>query len=187
MATARKILQEQFHDSCSHLDKVLAGIQEDEFFWEPVAHCWTVHDRSERRAAHADGAGRWVIDYEIPEPSPAPVTTIAWRTVHIGAVNYLYWDYAFGPATASFDLEMPGDADTAIVWLQASQRPLVEALSNLPTDDALDDQVPTNWGELMPVSRIFTTLVNEQVHHGAEISLLRDLYRNRETLGTARS
>jgi len=187
MATARKILQEQFHHSCSHLDKVLAGIRDEEFFWEPVAYCWTVHDRSERRAAHADGAGGWVIDYEIPEPSPAPVTTIAWRTVHIGAVNYLYWDYAFGPATASFDLEMPGGADTAIAWLQASQRPLAEALSNLLTDDALDDQVPTSWGGLMPVGRIFTTLVNEQVHHGAEISLLRDLYRNRETLGVTRT
>jgi hypothetical protein len=184
MATARKILQEQFHDSCNHLDDVLAGIQDEEFFWEPVADCWTVHDRSEHRAAHADGAGQWVIDYEIPEPSPAPFTTIAWRTVHLGAVNILYWDYAFGPATAPYDLEMPGDANSAIAWLRASQRPLAEALSDLPGDDALDEQVPTNWGERLPVGRMFMTLVNEQVHHGAEISLLRDLYRNRETLGT---
>lgn len=28
------------------------------------------------------------------------------------------------------------------------------------------------------------TLINEQVHHGAEIALLRDLYRNRGTLRT---
>jgi DinB superfamily len=182
MVSARQVLQEQFQNSCSHLEKVLAGIQDVEFFWEPVAHCWTVHDRSERRAAHADGAGRWVIDYEVPEPSPGPVTTIAWRTVHIGAVNYLYWDYAFGPATATFDLEMPGDAGSAIAWLRDSQRPLAEALSELSDDDALDEQVATNWGERWPVSRIFMTLVNEQVHHGAEISLLRDLYRNRETL-----
>ena len=31
-------------------------------------------------------------------------------------------------------------------------------------------------------SQIFTTLITEQTHHGAEISLLRDLYRNRDTL-----
>jgi len=29
-------------------------------------------------------------------------------------------------------------------------------------------------------------LINEQVHHSAEISLLRDLYRNRGSLGTSR-
>jgi hypothetical protein len=85
-------------------------------------------------------------------PSPAPVTTIAWRTVHIGAVNYLYWDYAFGPATASFDLEMPGDADSAVAWLRDSQRPLAETLSELGTDEALDQQVLTNWCERLPVS-----------------------------------
>lgn len=184
MATARKILQDQFHNSCTHVNEVLAGIQDDEFFWEPVADCWTVHDRSEPRAAHADGAGRWVIDYEVPEPSPAPVTTIAWRTVHLAAVNHLYWDYAFGPATAPYDLDIPGDATTALTWLQATQHPLAQALADLPTDDSLDDPRPTNWGDQIPTSQIFTTLINEQIHHGAEISLLRDLYRNRATLGT---
>jgi hypothetical protein len=32
------------------------------------------------------------------------------------------------------------------------------------------------------VHRVLATLVNEQVHHGVEISLLRDLYRNRGSL-----
>jgi hypothetical protein len=41
----------------------------------------------------------------------------------------------------------------------------------------------TNGGEWWPCHKIFTTLIHEQVHHCAEISLLRDLYRNRETLG----
>ncbi len=42
--------------------------------------------------------------------------------------------------------------------------------------------VRTNWGDRWPVSRIFTCLINEQIHHGAEISLLRDLCRNRASL-----
>jgi hypothetical protein len=54
------------------------------------------------------------------------------------------------------------------------------------SEDALDDLVPTNWGDRWPVHRVFTTLINEQVHHGAEISLLRDLYRNRESLLAAK-
>jgi hypothetical protein len=44
--------------------------------------------------------------------------------------------------------------------------------------------LPGNWGEEWPTSRLFETLISEQVHHGAEISLLRDLYRNRATLGS---
>ena len=171
-----------FAESCEALSRVLADIGDEEFFWEPVAGCWTVHPRSQVRAASADGRGEWVIDYEVPDPDPAPVTTIAWRTVHIAAVNYLYWDYAFGPAAASFDLEMPGNAAAATEWLKASQEPLNAVLAAL-ADSELETPRKTNWGEWWPCHRIFTTLIREQVHHGAEISLLRDLYRNRETLG----
>jgi hypothetical protein len=34
--------------------------------------------------------------------------------------------------------------------------------------------------------RVFATVINEQVHHGAEISMLRDLYRCRDSLATRR-
>jgi hypothetical protein len=186
MAGRTELLHEQWEASCARLQRTLTGLTDDEFFWEPCAGCWTVHRRTETRAASADGCGEWVIDYVVPEPDPAPVTTIAWRTVHVAACNYLYWDYAFGPATASFDLEMPGTASDAVDWLAASQPPLTDALATV-TDPGLDDLRPTNWGELIPTWRVFTTLIDEQVHHGAEISLLRDLYRNRDTLYAHRS
>jgi hypothetical protein len=178
MRAAGEVLAGQFAEAGERLIAVLAGIGDAEFFWEPVDGCWTVHDRGEPRGVSADGSGRWVIDYVVPEPSPSPVTTIAWRTVHVAAVNVLYWDYAFGPATATFDLELPGDAAGAVAWLRDSLRPLAESLA-VADVDAL---VATNWGERWPVSRIFTTLIREQIHHGAEIALLRDLYRNRGTL-----
>ena len=186
VATAREILREQFEGSNTNICDVLKGIGDPEFFWEPVIGCWTVHRRDEKRAASADGSGEWVIDYELPEPKPAPLTTIAWRTVHVAAVNYLYWDYAFGSATASFDLEMPGDARAACSWLEASQQPLLEVISTIETDERLDEEVLTNWGDRWPTNRIFRCLINEQVHHGAEISLLRDLYRNRQALTALR-
>ncbi len=182
---ASDVLRESFEASCQRVTRTLTGITDAEFFWEPVAGCWTVHRRSEQRAKSADGSGEWVIDYELPEPQPAPVTTIAWRTVHIAAVNYLYYDYAFGPATASFDLEMPGSAAAAVEWLRVSQ----EQLRAVVRDSAdADLEVPrlTNWGDLWPGERIWRTLIDEQVHHGAEISLLRDLYRNRDSLGQPR-
>ncbi|MBV9093115.1 MAG: DinB family protein [Streptosporangiaceae bacterium] len=88
-----------------------------------------------------------------------------------------------GSATASFDLEMPGNAAAATRWLRASQEPLAAVLAAL-VDSDLDTPRKTNWGEWWPCHKIFTTLIREQVHHGAEISLLRDLYRNRGTLGS---
>jgi hypothetical protein len=181
MTTGADILRAAYAGSCDTLRRVLAGVSTKEFFWEPVAGCWTVHPRSEDRGVTVDGSGQWVIDYDPAQPQPAPFTTIAWRTIHVASVNYLYWDYAFGSASLSFDLELPGDVAEATDWLFASHQPILDALDGL-TDDGLDRVVPTNWGETWPVHRVLATLVNEQVHHGAEVSLLRDLYRYRGSL-----
>lgn len=187
MGTATQLLSEQFSESSAHLARVLTDMGDEEFFWEPCDGCWTVHHRTEQpRAAWADGCGEWVIDYELPEPNPAPVTTIAWRTIHVAAVNWMYWEYAFGPAVRTFpDLEIPGgSARSSITWLAESQQPLLQELGHL-NDQNLDAKRPTNWGEQWPTREFFKILIREQVHHGAEISLLRDLYRNRQTLRRA--
>jgi hypothetical protein len=181
VASAIEILGRQWSESCERLSRIVAGLEDEEFFWEPCAGCWTVHRREDVRAESADGSGDWVIDYVLPEPDPAPVTTIAWRLVHVAAVNHLYWDYGFGPAELDFNLEMPGSAADARTWLRESQEPLSEELRRL-TDADLDELRLTNWGERRPTNWLLTTLIHEQNHHGAEISLLRDLYRNRHTL-----
>jgi hypothetical protein len=181
MTTGVEILRSAFAASCETLRRVLGGVTTEEFFWEPVAECWTVHRRSDDRGVSVDGSGEWVIDYDPAQPQPPPFTTIAWRSVHIAAVNYLYWDYAFGSASLTFDLDLPGDVAEATDWLFGSHQPVLDALAGL-TDADLDRQVPTNWGELWPLHQVIATLVNEQVHHGAEISLVRDLFRNRDSL-----
>src|SRR5215471_17082945 len=51
----------------------LAGLTDEEYFWEPVAGCWSLRQ--------GDG-GRWQLDGGGgggPAPDPVPVTTIAWR------------------------------------------------------------------------------------------------------------
>jgi hypothetical protein len=185
MTTGTEILRTAYAASCDSLQRALSGISEQEFFWEPVAGCWTVHRRSESRGVTADGRGEWVIDYDLSQPQPAPFTTIAWRTLHLAGVNYLYWDYAFGTASLTFDLELPGDAAEATDWLFASHQPVKDALTGL-NDLDLDKLVATNWGEEWPLHRVIVTLINEQVHHGAEISLMRDLYRCRASLAPQR-
>jgi len=47
------------------------------------------------------------------------------------------------------------------------------------SDAALDDRVRTNWDEPWPVWKIFWTMIDHDVHQGAEIGCLRDLYRSK--------
>ncbi len=58
----------------------LAGLTDDEYFWEPVAGCWSLRQGSDGRW-HLDGGGGGG-----PAPDPVPVTTIAWRIGHLGGI-----------------------------------------------------------------------------------------------------
>jgi hypothetical protein len=61
----------------------LDGLTDDEYLWEPVPGAWSIRPRHQAKTAMAAGAGELVIDWEYPEPVPAPVTTIAWRLGHV--------------------------------------------------------------------------------------------------------
>jgi hypothetical protein len=54
------------------------SLTDDEFFWEPFTTTWSIRPQDRCRTANPFGAGEWVADFEIPEPSPVPMTTIAW-------------------------------------------------------------------------------------------------------------
>jgi hypothetical protein len=53
---------------------------------------------------------------------------------------------------------------------------LRRALDDLADDDLTDLRL-TNWGEQWPAWRIFWAMIGHDLHHGAEIGCLRDLYR----------
>ncbi|MEJ7719884.1 MAG: hypothetical protein WKF58_05330 [Ilumatobacteraceae bacterium] len=61
----------------------LDELTDEQYLWEPVNGCWSIRQRSEAVTSHAIGEGTHVIDYVVPEPEPAPFTTIAWRMGHI--------------------------------------------------------------------------------------------------------
>jgi len=146
----------------------LEGLTDEEFFWEPVPGCWTVH-RSE--------TGCWLADYADPAPDPPPFTTIAWRLVHIASCKVMYHEYAFGAGKLTWDeLEYPHTAVDAITWLEEGHGKLQAALGQL-SDAELTEMRLTNWGEQWETWRIFWTMVFHDLHHGAEIGCLRDLYR----------
>jgi hypothetical protein len=150
------------------LRRRLEGLADDEFFWQPVPGCWTVHP---------DERGRWVVDYADPAPDPPPFTTIAWRVVHVATCKVMYYEYAFGPRKLTWDeLELPHTASDAIAYLEEGHAQLQAALDGL-SDADLEEMRLTNWGDSWPTWHIFWAMISHDLGHGAEIGCLRDLYR----------
>ena len=88
----------------------LAGLTNEEYLWEPVPGCWSVRPV---------GDGRFVADFQWPEPSPPRVTTIAWRLCHI-AVPVLAWRNSGHFGAPTFDIQTfdwPGTAAAALALL----------------------------------------------------------------------
>jgi hypothetical protein len=163
-----ELLTFTMNEAWNYLHKLLVGITDQEFFWEPVPNCWRIYQMEN---------GNWTYDYEIPEPKPAPLTTIGWRLIHIASCKIMYYEYAFGPGKLTFpELVIPNTASKAVSWLEEGQALLTTAL-NQCTDITLETPALTNWGEWLPTWRIFWILISHDIQHGAEIGCLRDLYR----------
>ncbi|MEV0716556.1 DinB family protein [Asanoa sp. NPDC050611] len=107
------------------------------------------------------------------------MTTIAWRLVHLANGNWIYWEHAFGPGARTFaDLVVPGSADAARTYWRDSREPITAWLAEA-TDAHLRELRPSHLGEPRSAGDVLMTLVDEQVHHGAEIALLRGLHARR--------
>lgn len=147
----------------------IEGLTDEEFWWEPVAGCWTVRQGAD---------GRWSADYpEPPHPNPPPFTTIAWRLVHVAECKLMYHEYAFGAAKLIWpEIDSAHTAADAIVALEHGQKLLLGDFDGVEGEE-LGAMRLTNWGEEWPTWRIFTTMIHHDLQHGGEIGVLRDLYR----------
>ena len=163
-----------------HLRPRLDGLSDEEYLWEPAEGCWSL-----RRAPD----GGWRLDGGRPEPSPPPVTTIAWRLVHVGATCLAnrasaFFDGAEVPAGADmFDprlvpADLPGGADAAVAFLERSYRRWHDGIAALD-EEGLGRPLGPRGGPYAedPMAELVAHINREVMHHGAEIALLRDLYR----------
>ncbi|MBV9823880.1 MAG: DinB family protein, partial [Actinobacteria bacterium] len=147
----------------------LEGLSQDEYHWVPAEPSWQV------RPAESG----WRADYSRRNPTPAPITTIAWRMWHIGSTclaNYV------SPALCEWPLPVRGTewfgevgpARQAMETSYAAFRNQVTALG----EDGVRSKLGPDWGaygESTWADLVVHTL-DEVAHHGAEIALLRDLY-----------
>jgi hypothetical protein len=165
----------------NHLRPKLAGLTDDEYFWEPVTGCWNVRSRPPGDTA-SPGGGPYTVDFVWPEPRPAPVTTIAWRLAHItvGVCGIRAANHFNAPPVSYDDFPYAGTAEQALDQLDTAYshwRNGVRALSPA----ALAQPCGPAEGPFAeyPLAALVLHINREALHHGAEILLLRDLYRNR--------
>lgn len=157
----------------------LRGIDDLEYFWEPVAGCWSVRRRADTVTKLANGRGEWVLDYDLPDPDPAPFTTIAWRLIHLALVHAGYVDEAFGQGgDVPWDnYEIPFTAREGIAFYGEQVGRLLIPLGQMADHDLERQVVIPWWSEPASLAVVYGVALNENGHHGAEVGVLRDLYR----------
>jgi hypothetical protein len=169
-----------------HWDKQLrprlSGLSDEEYIWEPAPHAWNVRPRGQSTAPVQAGGGDFTIDFAFPEPDPPPVTTISWRLGHliVGVFGVRIANHFGGSPVDYFSFTYAGSADQALEQLDQMYDAWIRGVDAL---DAAQLAEPSGSSEGDFADRPLVALVlhinREVIHHGAEIALLRDLYRQR--------
>jgi hypothetical protein len=184
------------------LRRAMEGLTQDEFAWKPHPGAWGVVRRTECATPSPSGApdGEWVVDNDMDIVMAAydqwkqgvpvneatvfePMTTIGWLLNHFGAAPGLAATLQFvgGPAEPTRDVygqmwahTIIGTADEAVARFQDGWAALGVALTSA-TDEMLEreyEEYPRKTGFAST-----SALLNEVAHHGTQICVLRDLYR----------
>ncbi|HEY5821037.1 MAG TPA: DinB family protein [Propionibacteriaceae bacterium] len=153
-----------------------AGLTDEEYFAEPVPGCWSVRRRGEGVAREV-GSGEWIIDFAIPAPEPAPVTTIAWRLGHliVGVFGMRNASHFGGPPLDYDSYAYPGTAEGALDALTEQVERWTAGVRGL-TAEALAQACGEPGHEQDSLATLVLHINREAFHHGAEVALLRDLY-----------
>jgi hypothetical protein len=157
----------------------LDGLTDDEYFWEPAPGSWNVRPRDTGTAPVQAGTGAMTIDYAIPQPEPAPFTTIAWRLAHV-IVGVLAMRSAshFGRAPTGYDT-FPYAATAAEALAQLDEE---YATWQAGVESLGEDGLARPCGEAegpyaeYPLAALVLHINRELIHHLSEVCLLRDLH-----------
>ena len=163
---------EAFEVASNRLESRLDDLTDQEFFWS-MSPDW--------RSVRQDLTGAWVLDGERPGSQPASLTTIAWRLSHLGGPvfgGFSRW-LATGASPFEDDHAVPPTANAARFLYQRNYQRWHSTLVSC-SDSRLIDPLGDRFGECATKSGLDLCfhVLDELIHHGAEIALLRDLYEH---------
>lgn len=187
MPPLTQLLADQLEWHWTHqLRPRLDGLTDDEYLWEPVGGMWSVRPEGVGTAPIQGGTGAARIEFAFPEPDPAPVTTIAWRLGHltVGVFGVRAHHHFGAPADDYMSHDYPLRADAALAQLDDAYRLWTDGVASLD-EAALAQPIGAAEGPWADrsMAELIVHISREAIHHGAEIALLRDLYRCRGDLG----
>jgi uncharacterized protein YndB with AHSA1/START domain len=167
----------------------LDGLTDAEYLWEPAPGTWNLRRREDQAPATVTsraGAGSWLLDFALPEPEPAPVTSVAWRLGHVvvgvlGARAHAH----FGGPPADYDSwTYAGTAGEALAQLDSVYEAWSTGVRSLSAEALARPVGPAEgpWAE-HPMLALVLHINRETIHHLAEVALLRDLWANRDATG----
>jgi hypothetical protein len=147
------------------------GLTDEEYLWEPFDGCWSI--RKTDAGYVADGS-------PIP-PEPSPFTTLAWRITHI--VDILQEDrtatwFGHQPDPDDGQPPVPASAADAVAALDHAYdvwRRRLAALSQEVLDRPMGE--PAGMYAENDGTSFALHILDELIHHGAEVGTVRDFYR----------
>ncbi|HEX7351326.1 DinB family protein [Brachybacterium sp.] len=171
-----------------HLRPRLEGLTDEEYFFDPSGRgrAWTVHPRipdAELPPTRLQGgSGEMVIDFEAPEPTPAPLTTIAWRLGHliVGVLALRSHSHFRGPTADYMTWDYAATATEALAQFDAEYERWISGVRSWSAEDLLVavGEAEGPWAEHSRATLV-AHINRELIHHLAEIALLRDLWAHR--------
>jgi len=167
-------LQWQFQLTWRLASMHFPALTDEACFWQPAPGSWTVRQASD---------SSWRPDWSVPEPDPAPPTTIGWLTWHL-----LWWWGGLlaalrGEAPAAHgEVVWPGSADAVVQRLDGLAAQWADVLSALDEAD-LERLLAYPWPEARPLRLALAWANSELMKNVAEIGCVRHLYEARRGAG----
>jgi hypothetical protein len=162
-----------------HLWPRLEGLTDEEYLWRPVPDAWSLRP---------DDAGVWSM--EGGPSGPERVTTIAWRMMHIAATCWVNRASAFFGEDPFPGMDMndpvrvpknlPSTASAALAFFEQAYATWHDGIAALDAA-ALERPLGPKGGFYKDdsMAALIVHINRETMHHGGEIGVLRDLYRER--------
>jgi len=163
----------------------LAALTDEQLLWEPVPGMWSIRRRADATSPMATGAADTVIDFALPPPRPAPLTTIAWRLGHIAIVFGERAANHFGEGGVGYETtDWPITAAAMLAFVDEQHDRWVEGVRALGADGLGRPCGPAEGPyAAAPMAALVLHVNREILHHGAEVALLLDLFDQRARLG----